>query len=50
MAEKRINRPRDPIQRAKVIGDIATGQMEDSKTNDKKAPKEYSEERKNTDD
>ncbi len=29
MAEKRIKRPRDPIQRAKLIGDIATGQVED---------------------
>jgi hypothetical protein len=26
MAEKRIKRPRDPVQLAKLIGDIATGQ------------------------
>jgi hypothetical protein len=30
MAEKRKKRPRDPIQLAKLIGDIATGQVEDS--------------------
>jgi hypothetical protein len=29
MAEKRIKRPRDPLQLAKLIGDIATGQVED---------------------
>ena len=29
MAEKRIKRPRDPVERAKLIGDIATGQFED---------------------
>lgn len=29
MAEKRIKRPRDPMQLAKLIGDIATGQVED---------------------
>ena len=29
MAEKRIKRPRDPIERAKLIGDIATGQVQD---------------------
>lgn len=29
MAEKRKKRPRDPIQLAKLIGDIATGQVED---------------------
>ncbi len=29
MAEKRIKRPRDLIERAKLIGDIATGQIED---------------------
>ena len=29
MAQKRIKRPRDPIQLAKVIGDIATGQAKD---------------------
>jgi hypothetical protein len=29
MAEKRKKRPRDPIVLAKMIGDIATGQIED---------------------
>lgn len=29
MATKRIPRPRDPIQLAKLIGDIATGQVVD---------------------
>jgi hypothetical protein len=29
MAETRKRRPRDPIQLAKLIGDIATGQVED---------------------
>lgn len=29
MAVKRKKRPRDPIQLAKLIGDIATGQTED---------------------
>ena len=29
MAQKRIKRPRDPIALAKLIGDIATGQIED---------------------
>ena len=29
MAETRKKRPRDPIQLAKLIGDIATGQIED---------------------
>ena len=29
MAEKRLKRPRDPLQLAKLIGDIATGQTED---------------------
>ena len=29
MAEKRLKRPRDPVQLAKLIGDIATGQVED---------------------
>src|SRR5882724_4108642 len=28
-AEKRLKRPRDPLQLAKLIGDIATGQVED---------------------
>jgi len=30
MAEKRIKRPRDPVQLAKLIGDIATGQVKDT--------------------
>lgn len=38
MAEKRIKRPRDPLQLAKLIGDIATKQVED-KTDDGKNPK-----------
>ena len=29
MTEKRLKRPRDPFQFAKLIGDIATGQTED---------------------
>jgi hypothetical protein len=29
MATKRLKRPRDPIQLAKLIGDIATGAVED---------------------
>jgi hypothetical protein len=36
MAEKRLKRPRDPIALAKLIGDIATGQVED-KTDDGKS-------------
>jgi hypothetical protein len=35
VAVKRIKRPRDPISLAKLIGDIATGQVED-KTDDGK--------------
>ncbi len=30
MTTKRIKRPRDPIALAKLIGDIATGQIEDA--------------------
>jgi hypothetical protein len=30
MAEKRKKRPRDPLSLAKLIGDIATGQTEDT--------------------
>ena len=30
MATKPIKRPRDPIQLAKLVGDIATGQVEDA--------------------
>lgn len=29
MAIKRLKRPRDPVALAKLIGDIATGQLED---------------------
>jgi hypothetical protein len=29
MSEKRLPRPRDPVQLAKLIGDILTGQVED---------------------
>jgi hypothetical protein len=29
MAQKRLERPRDPVQHAKLVGDIATGQIED---------------------
>jgi hypothetical protein len=29
MATKRLPRPRDPVQLAKLIGDIATGQVHD---------------------
>lgn len=29
MATKRLKRPRDPVQLAKLIGDIATGQVTD---------------------
>lgn len=35
--ERRLKRPRDPIALAKLIGDIATGQIED-KTDDGKNP------------
>lgn len=35
MAVKRKKRPRDPIQLAKLIGDIATGQVEDRQDNGK---------------
>lgn len=31
MATKRLKRPRDPIALAKLIGDIATGQIEERK-------------------
>ena len=30
MVERRKRRPRDPIQLAKLVGDIATGQVEDA--------------------
>ena len=29
MSEKRLSRPRDPVQLGKLIGDILTGQVED---------------------
>jgi hypothetical protein len=29
MTTKRLKRPRDPVQLGKLIGDIATGQVED---------------------
>ena len=35
MAETRKKRPRDPIQLAKLIGDIATGQTEDRERDDR---------------
>jgi hypothetical protein len=35
MAVKRKKRPRDPVQLAKLIGDIATGQTEDSEPDDR---------------
>ncbi|MEJ7668289.1 MAG: histone H1 [Casimicrobiaceae bacterium] len=37
MAEKQLKRPRDPIELAKLIGDIATGEVVD-KTDDDKNP------------
>lgn len=36
MAKKRIKRPRDTIERAKLIGDIATGQVKDEIDDGKK--------------
>lgn len=38
MAKKPTKRPRDPVQLAKLIGDIATGQIQDS-IEDGKNPK-----------
>lgn len=35
---KNLKRPRDPVQLAKLIGDIATGQIEDAKPDDGKNP------------
>jgi hypothetical protein len=35
MAERRLKRPRDPIQLGKPIVDIATGQVEDAEKTDK---------------
>lgn len=37
MATKRLKRPRDPLALAKLIGDIATGQVVDSKDDGKSA-------------
>lgn len=37
MAAKRLKRPRDPVALAKLIGDIATGQVED-RVEDKRNP------------
>lgn len=37
MATKRLKRPRDPISLAKLVGDIATGQVEDA-VEDKRDP------------
>lgn len=37
MATKRLKRPRDPVQLAKLIGDIATGQVQDA-VEDKRDP------------
>lgn len=38
MTEKRLKRPRDPVQLAKLIGDIATGQVEDQRPATDKDP------------
>jgi hypothetical protein len=35
---KRLKRPRDPVQLAKLIGDIATGQVEDAAPESTKNP------------
>lgn len=35
---KRLKRPRDPISLAKLIGDIATGQVQDAQPDDGKNP------------
>lgn len=37
MATKRLKRPRDPVALAKLIGDIATGQVEDGAEDGKNA-------------
>lgn len=37
MATKRLKRPRDPVSLAKLIGDIATGQIQDA-VEDKRDP------------
>ena len=38
MAEKRLKRPRDPVQLGKMIGDILTGQVEDAREEAEKSP------------
>lgn len=38
MTERRKARPRDPLQLAKLIGDIATGQVEDRASQDPFTP------------
>jgi hypothetical protein len=38
MSEKRLKRPRDPIQLGKLIVDIATGQVEDRATEPETSP------------
>ncbi|MDP1547853.1 MAG: hypothetical protein Q8L87_17735 [Anaerolineales bacterium] len=35
---KRLKRPRDPISLAKLIGDIATGQVADARPDENKNP------------
>lgn len=35
MATKKLKRPRDPLQLAKLIGDIATGAIQDAKDDGK---------------
>jgi hypothetical protein len=35
VATKRLKRPRDPVQLAKLIGDIATGQVEDNESDNR---------------
>lgn len=37
---KRLKRPRDPVQLAKLIGDIATGRVEDALQMQRPAPDE----------
>jgi hypothetical protein len=37
MAQKRLKRPRDPVALAKLVGDIATGQVVD-KVEDRRNP------------
>ena len=37
MAQSKVKRPRDPVQLAKLIGDIATGQVADSVNDGKSA-------------